>query len=145
MSFRWNNLELVFIMKMITRKRNNYSGPRISNEKYCQLRALYVYGCIMWSTAKPTLCLVLACKYALNGGWNYEILSTLNKNNSLKSHEISCGWPIEIMNAYQIYFFLVICDTENCNLSRLCWCSIWIKNQNAKLNFSVLELIFHQI
>ena len=47
----------------------------------------------------------------LNCVWNYEILSTLNKNNSFRTHEISSGWPIEIMNAYQIYFFLVICDT----------------------------------
>ena len=46
----------------------------------------------------------------LNCGWNYEILSTLNKNNSFRNKEISSGGPIEIMNAYQIYFFLVRCD-----------------------------------
>ena len=29
----------------------------------------------------------------LNCGWNYEILSTLNKNNSFRNHKISSGWP----------------------------------------------------
>jgi len=47
----------------------------------------------------------------LNCGWNYEILSTLNRNNSFRNHKISSGGPIEIMNAYQNYFFLVTCDT----------------------------------